>query len=208
MTVLAGIGLIFIAVLVVLAIPVTLVFRLSWPQKDRRDVAVRWFFWRIRLDAGAGAEPKRDKSRDERARKRDGSSPTQAGDVLAALRYAPFRRRLMRFVGDVWSSIQKRDVFIHLRLGLGDPADTGQLWALLGPLAGMLATVDDASIRIDPDFVDAAVEVDAGGELRVVPLRLIGQAVMLMLSPDFRHGLRRMRGAPQTSTVGSAAARR
>ena len=210
MALLAGIVAVLAVLLGLLAIPLTLTFRLSWPQPVRREVTVEWAFGlvRVRPEPDAGDTPSHEDVPSGKGRRGRARSSTRSTDILAALRDAPFRRRLVRFAGDVWSSIGKRDVFLRLRLGLGDPADTGQLWAVLGPLAGLLATVRDASIRIQPDFVDDVVDIDTGGQVRIVPLRLIALAVMLAVSPDFRRGLRRMRRSIRAPTVRTAGARR
>lgn len=91
---------------------------------------------------------------------------------MAAIRQPAFRRRILRFVSDVWHAIHKKNVRLLLRLGLGDPADTGQLWAVLGPLSGMLARLRDIRIAIEPDFLDSRLEVDSSGTIRMIPLRL------------------------------------
>ena len=50
------------------------------------------------------------------------------------------RRGIVRSLSDVWRAIYKKDVRLLVRMGLGDPAETGQLWVVLGPLSGMFAT--------------------------------------------------------------------
>jgi len=100
---------------------------------------------------------------------------------------------MLRFVREVWRAFRKRDLQLHIRVGLGDPADTGQLWAMFGPLSGLLSTLEDASVELEPDFVDAVFELDSRGKVSVIPLRLIYLVLGLLLSPPFWRGMRRMR---------------
>ena len=72
---------------------------------------------------------------------------------------------------------------MHARLGLGDPADTGRLWALVGPLNAAVQGLARADWRIEPEFVDPVFEVDARGGCRLVPLRFLALGVGFVLSP-------------------------
>jgi len=112
---------------------------------------------------------------------------------MAAIREPSFRRRVYRFVSDVWQSVHKQNVRLLVRLGLGDPADTGRLWAVLGPLSGVLARLRDIRIAIEPDFLDATLEVDSSGTIRMIPLRIAIIVLGLFFSPPVWRGIRSMR---------------
>lgn len=100
---------------------------------------------------------------------------------------------MLRFGADLWHALRKRDIKLHLRLGLGDPADTGQLWAVVGPLAAMLAGVKDVEVEIEPEFLDAVFELESRGTLRLIPLQILWLAVALLFSPGLWRGIRLMR---------------
>ncbi len=102
---------------------------------------------------------------------------------------------MFRFVADLWRAIRKQDVNLRIRLGLGDPADTGRLWAVVGPVAGLLANVEEASVEIEPDFMDAVFELESSGEIRLIPLQILYLVVALLLSPPVWLGVKRMRRA-------------
>ncbi|MDH3560532.1 MAG: DUF2953 domain-containing protein, partial [Gammaproteobacteria bacterium] len=108
-------------------------------------------------------------------------------------RQKSFRRRVTRFIRDVWHAIHKRDVRLNVRIGLGDPADTGQLWAVVGPVAGILSTAREATVGIVPDFVEETFELDSRGNLRLIPLQMLYLAAGLLLSPSIWQGLKQMR---------------
>jgi hypothetical protein len=114
---------------------------------------------------------------------------------MAAIRQPSFRRRLLRFVRDLWRAIHKKNVQLMIRIGLGDPADTGQLWAACGPLSGVLARVRDVRITIMPDFLDSTFEVDSSGTIRVIPLQFATLALGLLLSPSIWRGIMLMRAS-------------
>ena len=114
-------------------------------------------------------------------------------NVFAVVRQKPFRRRIIRFISDLWHAVHKKNVSLRVRVGLGDPADTGQLWAIVGPVAGILANIQEASIKIEPEFFDTTFELDSSGSIRLIPLQMIYLTVALLLSPPVWQGIRQMR---------------
>lgn len=194
---LTGVALFLLLLVALLAIPVTLTFRLAWHQALQGQVQLGWAFGllrvRIPLPKPASASSAGEKPLQKKARSREPAR--KGGTPFRLMRQKPFRRRIIRFVGDVWRAVHKEDVRLRLRVGLGDPADTGQLWAIMGPLAGVLANTREASIAIEPDFMDALFEFDGSGSIRFVPLQLLWLTLAMLLSPPVRRGMQQMRAA-------------
>jgi len=193
--VLIGTAIFLSLVVILLAIPVTLTYQLSWRETLSANLRLIWAFGLVRADVSpppgkAGTDkPDAARKKDDRRKKAKGRKP----DFLAAIRLPSFRRRILAFVSDVWRAIHKENVRLLVRLGLGDPADTGQLWAVLGPLSGMLARLRDIRISIEPDFLDTTLEVDSSGTVRMIPLRIAIIMLGLLLSPSLWRGLLLMR---------------
>ncbi len=186
---------VFLVLLVgVLAIPLTLTFRFSLGDARPNDFRFRWAFGLVDARARPGGRPA-SKSKAKRRRRTDrrDTSRRRGWNVIAALRRGDFRARIVKFTKDFWRAIHKEDLRLRLRVGLGDPADTGQLWSVLGPVSGMLSNVRQASIQVEPDFVDATLQVDSSGSVRIVPLQLLYLTTAVLLSPSVWRGLRRMR---------------
>ena len=182
-------------VVILLAMPVTLTYQLFWKQTLSANIRLNWAFGLVRTDLSPDQhKPKPGKT--EAARKKAGRRSKSKGrktGFLAAIREASFRRRIVRFLSDVWRAIHKKNVRLLVRMGLGDPADTGQLWAVLGPLSGMFARLRDISIVIAPDFLDTTLEVDSSGTIRLIPLKFLFLALGLLFSPPIWRGIRLMR---------------
>lgn len=143
---------------------------------------------------GTRAPRRRAPRRRDPRRRAPRARPAGAGDALRALtRDTAFLRRILRFCLDVWHAVHRERLRLHLRLGLGDPADTGRLWGLLGPLSALLARCPHSHFTLEPDFVDAVLQVEGSGTLRVIPLRLVVLALLLSLSPAFWRGMARLR---------------
>jgi hypothetical protein len=190
---------IFLSLIVVLlAVPVTLTYQLSFRQTISADLRLIWAFGLVRADIS----PDREKSKPDKPEgahpkpgRRDKAPSRKNTDVLAAIRQPSFRRRILRFIADVWRAIRKKNVELLVRIGLGDPADTGQLWGAFGPLSGMLARVRDIRITIVPDFLDPTFEVDSSGTIRVIPLQFVILALGLLFSPSIWRGVMLMRAS-------------
>lgn len=179
----------------ILAIPFNIAFQMSSHQVTDNDVRLQWAFGlvRIRIYPGTPGSPSPRHEVLGRGGRRPGRSIPSGQNIIAAIRQTEFRRRIIRFIGDLWQAVRKQNVRLRVRIGLGDPADTGQLWAICGPVAGMLANAQEVSIAIEPEFVDAVLDVDASGSVRVVPLQVIYLSGALLLSPTVWRGIRQMR---------------
>ena len=125
-----------LGLLAILAIPLQLAFRVERVAALSGQVTIRWLFGlvRVRIPIPLQRAPARPEAAPARTR------PTRnrgAGrfNPFAALRLPEFRRRVYRFAGDLLRSTHMHQLCLRMRLGLGDPADTGRLWALVGPLS-------------------------------------------------------------------------
>ncbi len=169
--------------LVLLAIPVELAFsvqRRAGKQQVRGTFG--WLFGLVRLPLG---EPrKRAESRSVYPRAKTRKSRRAGGRrVWAAVRSKGFGRRVLRLVRDLLRRIHIFDLSLKVRLGLDDPADTGRLWAVVGPLAALLALPPVARITIEPEFSSETLEVDGRAHIRIVPIQLLFVILVFLLSP-------------------------
>ena len=185
---------IFLSLIVLLlAMPVTLTYQLFWKQTLSANVRLNWAFGLVRTDVSPDlAKSDKSKAAPEKAGRR-AKSKGKKTNYLAALRQPSFRRRIVRFLSDVWRAINKKNLRLLVRVGLGDPADTGQLWAVIGPLSGIFACLRDIRIAVEPDFLDATLEVDSSGTIRLIPLQLVVLVLGLLVSPPVWRGIMLMR---------------
>jgi len=185
-------------VLLLFVVPVEAAIRLEGIEAFKGQVEIRWLVGLVRFRIpipGArraprepGTEPKGAKARAQRRRR--GGHP----DVLAVLGQAAFRRRVYRFVGDLVRAAHLRRLRLRVRLGLGDPADTGRLWAVAGPLNALATSSRKVDVRIEPEFADPALEFRFHVRLLVVPLQLLALAAAFALSPASIRAWRTLKG--------------
>jgi hypothetical protein len=170
--------------LFLLAIPVELAFSVQRREgKQRVRGTFGWLFGLVRLPLG---KPKAQvKSRPAARPKATRSKPRRGGGrrVWVMLRSKGFGWRVLRLVRDLLRRIHIFELSVKIRLGLDDPADTGRLWAFVGPIAAMLALPPVARIVIEPEFSTETLEVDGKGHIRIIPIQLLCVALFFLLSP-------------------------
>lgn len=182
-----------VSLLTLLAVPVDLAFSVQ-RHEGRQEVngTLGWLFGLVRLRLGkpkarARAKSKRPKP-GRRHRKRGG-----ARRAMAMLRAEGFGRRLLRLAQDLLRRVHIRDLSLDVRLGLDDPADTGRLWAVIGPFAAILTLPPVARIAIEPEFTAEALDVDGKGSIRIIPIELLFVMLVFVLSPTTLRALYAMR---------------
>jgi hypothetical protein len=193
---LSGLAIFLLTPGILLTIPLTVHFELFWRQDLKGYVTLFWLFGLIRIriflpnSKLSSAKNKKWMQGFKRAK----SSSAGETHFFTGLRQKAFRRRIIRYLHDCWHAIHKTNVTVHGRVGLGDPADTGQFWAIMGPITAMLENIRSASIHIEPEFIDATLELESHGKIRFVPLQLCYLTIGLFLSPTIWRGVRLKRG--------------
>lgn len=173
-------GILF-ALVLLLAVPVAVAFRVQRVEALGGRITVRWLFGLVRF---AVHIPDTAKPAHTRPEPHPGPGKRGAGRrILVVLRQAAFRRRVYRLLRDVVAAAHFRRLSLRMRLGLGDPADTGRLWAFVGPLGATAGNLRNVQMQIEPDFIDPRFELHFAGRLLVIPLQLVALAIAFSLSP-------------------------
>jgi hypothetical protein len=179
--------------LLLLAVPVAVAFEAAGVEPFNARLTVRWLFglvrFRIRVPESTARRKRKPQPRAAPVKRR------RRGDFLRVLRDADFRRRVQRLATDLLAAAHLNGFGLRMRLGLGDPAETGIAWALLGPLNAAVRNLKDSDVSIEPEFIDAVFEFDAHGRCWFVPLRILALAVAFSLSAPAIRAWRTLRSA-------------
>jgi len=184
-----------VLLLVLLTVPISVAFRLDRIKEINGQVIFHWFFGLVKFRIGI---PRAVKAVTRHPKKTRGKTKKyKPGDkvrvVIALLKQSAFRRHVIRLIKDLLCAAHARDLYLRLRIGLDDPADTGRLWGFLGPVAGIATNLRFAEVLIEPEFMAPALEVESHGELRLIPIQFIALATVFMLSPVTLQAWRRLR---------------
>jgi len=105
------------------------------------------------------------------------------GTLIKVLSIRGLPRRIKILVKEVLSCFRFRDIVADFRVGLGEPADTGLLFAFLGPANVFLGSSHMHHINLEPSFGDDVVfEGCSRGEVRLRPIRLVPPVLKFVFS--------------------------
>ncbi|MBE9502794.1 MAG: DUF2953 domain-containing protein [Proteobacteria bacterium] len=168
-----------------LAIPLEVAFSIKYDEAFQSRVSLCWLFGLVRTQA-LSDRIKKIKVEPQKPKKKKGKSKGRHGGaryVFVMVKSKGFIRRLLKLVNDVIRTMHLRKLNIDARLGLGDPADTGRLWGVIGPVAGLMANCSKANVRIEPDFYDESFYLGGEGQMGLIPLQLIFTFITFLISP-------------------------
>ena len=168
---------ILIFLIILLCVPVDLVFNISKRDNIESRVRIGWLFGLIGKDISVGRKQAKVKGNKEKKKKRS------VKPLLAVVRTRGFLTRFFRFIRDIIRRIEIRNLFVHLKLGLADPADTGFLFAAVTPLLTFAGVQKpNIGINIQPDFDQEKLWGYAKGNLRLYPIRFIKPLLLFIFS--------------------------
>jgi len=189
------IAILLVLLLVLLTVPISVAFKLDHIKEINGHMMFHWLFglvrFRIGIPSAVKAVTRHPKKPREKTKKRKQFDNVRIAIVL--LKQPTIRRRVIQFIKDLLYAAHARDLYLRLRIGLGDPADTGRLWGFLGPVAGIATNLRFAEVRIEPEFMAPTLEVQSHGELRLIPLQFIALATVFILSPTTLQAWRTLR---------------
>ncbi|WP_455205087.1 DUF2953 domain-containing protein [Kaarinaea lacus] len=183
-------------IIAILAIPFEFRFNIQRRESFHSEVAVRWLFGIVTFDVLRPQKPRgKNQQHTRAAKKKTKKKRKNIGNAKELIWNAKFRQRLIRFVKDIFNSVHISAFNLRLQLGLDDPADTGRLWAFMGPLSIWLSKLSNTKVQLQPDFQNELVYLNTNGTVRIIPLAIIGNVLAFLLSPITINAITTMRRA-------------
>ena len=168
----------FLTFLALSFVPVDVSLEMERKRALSVKLGFRWLFVDLRREL-TRTHPK---ARSERERPHRPRFPTLLR-TFAEIRKVPgLWAAVRRLVVRLASSVRVLEVTGRMRLGTGDPADTGRLWALVGPLVLWCNHWSPFDVGVEPDFSDACLTGTLGGTVRLYPARLAYSVSSVMFS--------------------------
>lgn len=183
-------GLVIFAVLVFL-VPLDIKLKLNVRGRFESQIELGWFFGLVRREIIRGKETAGKEKGVAPSKRRRGWSRTDIRTIFDVVRTKGLVREVTRFMRRVISSLKIREFGADFRVGLGDPADTGLLFALLGPLTALLNSLLADRIRFQPSFDEGTViEGNLYGTFRMWPVRLVPPFIGFVFSSATRRAVK------------------
>ena len=174
--------LILFLIIFFLIIPVEIAFSLNNLEKPKSNIRVKLIFGLINLQLFPQT-PKEKKQEITEAVPVRKKKRVTFRKFLKIAENEKFVGKLSAFIKRILKSIKLQLSKLYFRLGLDDPADTGMLWGVMGPVSGILGYYSDNKIKIEPEFQDSAFDIDGTGNITIIPLEIIFISLIFLLSP-------------------------
>ncbi len=166
----------------ILAVPFDLVFHFEKDVDFKWRVTVRWMFGLIDKDIGG-----KKKEPEEKKKKKSNIKP-----LIAMLRSTGFLRKSLKFIKDSIRLVKVHELKIEFRVGLGDPAETGMLFAVITPILFYMKSLHSLEVNIQPDFEHENLHGYFNGDLRVFPIRFVIPGIFFAFSPTTIRAIKAM----------------
>jgi len=117
----------------------------------------------------------------------------RVGTIYKILRIKGLLKQCRSLVWEVLGSLSVSKLAVDLKLGLGNPADTGLLFAIIGPAIPFVKFPFPHEIRLQPSFSDEIVfEGFSRGKIRVLPIQLLPPVFKFAFSLPVLRAIKRL----------------
>ena len=159
-------------IVIVLYVPLEMVLDTDVYGKPKFRLRFSWLFGLVSREIIPRKEKPAEKKKAAKGRKKRGLRDVKF--ILRIIRTKGVLKKLKELLKDVFSCLKFRDMVADFRIGLGDPADTGLLFAIIGPATAFFGSSHLHQIRFEPSFSDDAVlQGYSHGKVRLHPIRLV-----------------------------------
>jgi hypothetical protein len=141
------------------------------PGKPRVRFKLLWLFGLVGREM-VGREKPEEKAAPEKPKLKK-KKKRRFKDIFVILRTKGLLKQFQIFVRDLLRCFKIRDLNADIKVGLGSPDDTGQLFAFIGPPVFWLSSTLPFSVNVQPAFEDEATfEGHAQGKVKLRPIQL------------------------------------
>jgi len=166
----AVVGSLVVLAAFILWVPLDIIFDIDMNGKPRFTVRYSWLFGLVKRGPRQRTEEKPRPARPAGRRRRR----PNIGLAYRMLRVRGLLKNFARLMKGVLASFHLAGLAAVFRLGLGDPSDTGMLFAVLGPAAAFLGPSVFERVNLQPAFDDdPSIEGNSHGTARLRPIRLL-----------------------------------
>lgn len=175
--VLAGLFGLFV---LLISIPFDFKFRFDSSQSPPFGFRFSWFFGLVNIDVSdTRKKPPRKQTKPGKIKKKKGPS----GIRILRLITKPLIWKALFFMREVFRSLHFRQIDACIKMGLGEPADTGVMFGLIHATLPVFAGPCQKQIRLIPDFGDEALlKGSSSGIIRLWPIEILSRTVKFVFS--------------------------
>lgn len=172
-----------VILILVLSVPFDTVLHVDMYGRPKFRLRLSWLFGLITKEVEKREKKPTEKKKVVKEKQKLAESKRRIGDIFAILRTRGLLRQFIVLITDILRRFKIRDFIVDFRVGLGNPADTGLLFALIGPATFLLSSSFPHQIRVEPSFEDeTAFEGHLSGTVRLRPIQLVSPLIKFTFS--------------------------
>jgi hypothetical protein len=167
-------------IILVLSVPLDGVLHVDIYGRPKFSVRLAWFFGLLSKKV-----EKREKKPEEAAGAPEGKPrPTKkmrASDIFRIMRTRGLLKQFITLLKEILPCFRIEKIEANLTVGFDNPADTGLLFAFIGPAMLFFQPAPPHQIRVQPSF-DPVCQGYLSGTLRLQPIQLVPPLVKFTFS--------------------------
>ncbi len=176
MWVIAVLASLVILLIAVLCVPIDMALHVDGHGMPKFRLRLSWLFGLVDKEITGG-------KKEAEAKRKPGKRSWGIRDIFEILKTNGLLRQSYGLVKGILSCLRIRNIVADLRIGLDNPADTGLLFAVIGPALAFLNPRFPHQIRVQPSFEEAVLEGYSYGRVRLRPIQLVTPFLKFALSP-------------------------
>ena len=163
-------------VIFLLCVPLDMRLHMDVYGKPKFSFKLTWIFGLISKDLEKRKKKEIEGKPKRRRRKVD------AKTIFNILRTRGLLVQFRRLLKDIIGCFKIRELSADLRVGLDNPADTGLLFAIIGPPIFFLNSYFSCKVKVQPSFGEAVFEGCSYGVMRLQPIQLVPPLLRFVFS--------------------------
>ena len=127
-------------VILLLCVPLDMALRMDVYGRPKFSLRLAWLFGLVSKEIRKGKKKPEEKKRVAEGKPKPRKRRVKARTVFEILQTRGLLGQFKRLLKDIFSRLKIRDLIVNLRVGLDNPADTGLLFAIIGPAIFFLSS--------------------------------------------------------------------
>jgi hypothetical protein len=172
--IIAALASLTVLIVFTLSLPLDLIVHVDIYGRPKLRMRLSWLFGLVSKEIAKKEKKLKDKKKVATGERNFRDRGPKAGTILEILRARGILRRIKLLLKGILRLLRIENLVADIKVGLGDPADTGLLFAIIGATTYFLGSYFPNRIKVQPSFADEAVlEGSLYGTLRLRPIQLI-----------------------------------
>jgi len=191
MSILIALTIIFLIAIWLLSVPIDLNITIDTNSMQKLQFRTKWFYGLLTFQSSKFEQEakknkrmrKTKKSHNVKKKRRSSKNKNAGRFIFAMIKSEGFLKRIIQFIVDCIKLVRFRDTQISLLVGLDDPADTGNIVAILAPIFVWLRLGLIPKTTFEADYYQLIFRFSASTAIRIVPLDYVRLFFCLLFSP-------------------------